>query len=178
MFPVYLLKYALKAIEHWRVIVIGLLIVFIVTLSWRLNNAKQALTKAKADHAAELAAIDLYNARLLAQYQETARVTTQSMQRRVDDANQKAEQKAADLRVLTDDLSDAQRLLNKAIAARSFKRDADIASGTPVAATDTNGALLSDCAARYSDLAVKADGHVIDVQRLLDAWPVDSEEAQ
>ena len=96
----------------------------------------------------------------------------------MDDANQKAEQKAADLRVLTDDLSDAQRMLNKAIAARSFKRDADIASGSPVAATDTNGVLLSECAARYSELAVMADGHVIDVQRLLDAWPVDSEEAQ
>ena len=159
-------------------ILFALLIALVLLLSWRLDNSQQALSKAKSDHAAELQAIDLNNARLLAQYQETARVKTQSWQRRVDDANQKAEQKAADLRVLTDDLSDAQRLLNKAIAARSFKRDADIASGTPVAATDTNGALLSDCAARYSELAVKADGHVIDVQRLLDAWPVDSEEAQ
>ena len=172
MIPVYLLKWVLKSIEHWRVIVIGLLIVLIMTLSWRFNNAKQALADAKASHAAELATIDLYNARLLTQYQETARVKTQSMQRRVDDANQKAEQKAADLRVLTDDLSDAQRLLNKAIAARSFKRDADISSTTTDQTADPAGAVLTDCAGEYAELAKIADGHAIDVQRLLDAWPV------
>lgn len=151
-------------------------VLFFKTL--QLNNCSKSLAKAKADHAAVISDLELQQAKLLAQYQETARVKTQTWQRRVDDANQKAEQKAADLRVLTDDLSDAQRMLNKAIAARSFKRDADIASGSPVAATDTNGVLLSECAARYSELAVMADGHVIDVQRLLDAWPVDSEEAQ
>lgn len=38
--------------------------------------------------------------------------------------------------------------------------------------TATLSALLSDCAGMAGEIAGKADGHVIDLQRLSEAWPV------
>lgn len=36
---------------------------------------------------------------------------------------------------------------------------------------DTVIAVLSECQARYGEMAAAADGHAIDVQTLMDAWP-------
>lgn len=49
-----------------------------------------------------------------------------------------------------------------------------LAGATASAATERAaavGAVLQQCAARYSDLAAKADRHVNDIRTLIEAWP-------
>jgi hypothetical protein len=53
------------------------------------------------------------------------------------------------------------------VVARAANASLDACS---VAATTTGG-LLHQCAARYSELADKAQGHVSDVRTLVEAWP-------
>ena len=170
-------------------ILFALLIALVLLLSWRLDNAHQALTKAKASHAAELAAIDLNNARLLAQYQESARVKTQSMQRRVDDAQLQKTETLKKMAQLEAEFDDTKRRLNTSIGL--LKQDAAtsrarLSTLTQSAAADFGAACyailgdLGEGGERLSqvggDIAAKAGIHAADAVEGRDGWPVDSED--
>jgi len=39
--------------------------------------------------------------------------------------------------------------------------------------TNTNNDILQDCITEYRTVAEKADGHAVDVERLMEAWPTE-----
>ena len=102
---------------------------------------------------------------LEAQYAETVRY-----QRKADEAAKNAAARVRTLAADRDILFGTVDGLRSDIATIA----AGYTSATEQARADnaaTIGSVLSDCAGEVGELAVKADGHVIDIRRLHEQWP-------
>lgn len=111
--------------------------------------------------------IQAQHARALADAEAKAQAETVALQELKDEAIRRANQRAIAQRNAADDARSELDRLRLDIAARDAQD-----SGSPGAhAAATARALLSQCAARYSELAAKADRHASDAVTLHDSWP-------
>lgn len=116
---------------------------------WRIDRLQAQHTQALSDARAQ------------------AEARTAELQETKDEAIRRANQRAIEQRSAADSARSELDRLRGDIAAR----DAASAGSPGADAAATARALLADCAARYSDLAAKADRHVNDAVTLRDAWP-------
>jgi hypothetical protein len=125
-------------------------------LAWQLQA--HDITKLKLEHTNERIAI-----------QRAARATIERTATAVIQAQNNAASRVAVHRLAAADARGAvERLRDELdVATRAANTSFDACT---VAAATTSG-LLHQCAARYSELADKAQGHVSDVRTLMEAWP-------
>lgn len=102
---------------------------------------------------------------LEAQYAETVRY-----QRKADEAAKNAAARVRNLAADRDILRGAVERLRGDLAENSA-RYAEATEQARANHTATVSSVLSDCAGEVGELAVKADGHVIDIRRLHEQWP-------
>ena len=102
---------------------------------------------------------------LEAQYAETVRY-----QRKADEAAKNAAARVRNLAADRDILRGAVERLRGDLAENSA-RYAEATEQARANHTATVGAVLADCAGEIGELAVKSDGHVIDIRRLHEQWP-------
>ena len=94
------------------------------------------------------------------------------LNKKLTEAKNAAEKRNADLLAEKRSLDTALGSLRDATGqARSAFRLSGPATTASFGATDTVLDLLDRCADRYSSLAAKADGHVSDIQTLIQSWP-------
>lgn len=122
--------------------------------TWEVQGKR--IERLQAQHAQALA-----DARAQAEARATA------LQETKDEAIRRANQRAIAQQNAADSARSELDRLRDDIAARDAKD-----AGSPGAdAAATARALLNQCAARYSELAAKADRHANDAVTLRDAWP-------
>jgi hypothetical protein len=102
---------------------------------------------------------------LEAQYADTIR-----LQKKAEDAQAKAAVRIRTLAADRDILRGAVDGLRGDLAENSA-RYAEATEQARANYTAAVGAVLADCAGEIGELAVKADGHVIDIRRLHEQWP-------
>lgn len=102
---------------------------------------------------------------LEAQYADTIR-----LQKKAEDAQAKAAVRIRNLAADRDILRGAVERLRGDLAENSA-RYAEATEQARANHTATVSSVLSDCAGEVGELAVKADGHVIDIRRLHEQWP-------
>ena len=102
---------------------------------------------------------------LEAQYAETVRY-----QQKADTAAKNAAARVRGLAADRDILRGAVERLRGDLAENS-SRYAEATEQARANYTAAVGAVLADCAGEIGELAVKADGHVIDIRRLHEQWP-------
>jgi hypothetical protein len=125
-------------------------------VAWNLQAHQ--ITKQELNHANERISI-----------QRAARATIERTSNAVIQAQNNAASRVAVHRLAAADARGAvERLRDELdVATRAANTSFDACT---VAAATTSG-LLHQCAARYSELADKAQGHVSDVRTLMEAWP-------
>ena len=102
---------------------------------------------------------------------EQAQAITTTLQKTKDDAIQQAQDRAKQNALA----AAAARRTADSLREQLASAHGDLASATHAACTEyarTASDLLGACAARYTDLAAAADGHLADSRLMRDAWPV------
>jgi len=119
---------------------------------------------------AKLAAVQTEYAQAQARAVEHAHAETLRYQHQADTAAKNAAKRVRTLAAYRDILRWSVDGLRGDLA----ENPANYAEATEQARADYTAAVsavLSDCAGEVGDLAVKADGHVIDIRRLHEQWP-------
>lgn len=111
--------------------------------------------------------IKAQHAQALADARTSAEAKAAALQETKDEAIRRANQRAIAQQNAADSARSELDRLRLDIAAR----DAATAGSPGADAAATARALLAQCAARYSELAAKADRHANDAVTLRDAWP-------
>jgi hypothetical protein len=113
-------------------------------------------------------AMQAEQARLALKAIEAAQAETTKLQEVKDEALRRANQRASQNQLAADGArSELDRLRDTIAASDSAQPSCPARVDTAPAAR----ALLAECAARYQDLARKADGHASDAMTLQQAWP-------
>lgn len=119
---------------------------------------------------ARIARIKMQHAEAQAQATAKALATTAQMQKDKDDAIQQAQERAQqNAAAAAAARRTADSLRTQLASANSHLANATHATCTQYASTAAE--LLGQCAARYSDVAAAADGHLADVRLMQEAWP-------
>ena len=153
-------------LQHWKAVLLGLLLVFIFALLAALNAKNSKIAKLQAEHARyiEQSELTLLKANIV------SKTIAEKYQAKLAEANQNAivQIKAAN------DAADSARDAVTSLRKQTNTANAKLPTATNEAAIDyaiACGTVLDDLAKTGGAIAAKADGHAIDAERSIKAWP-------
>ncbi len=155
--------------KFYKYIILGLMIfifgyVFYAnSLVGKLENAEKVKTKAVAD------AVKPYQD-ALDQAEEEKATIMQTWSAKIIEVEQNAIKQIQTANIDARNAQFSADSMSKQLS-EANKRLSSAPKQTIINYATTNSELLESCATEYRILAEKADGHVIDVERLSDAWP-------
>lgn len=155
--------------KFYKYIILGLMIfifgyVFYANfLAGKLANAETVKTKAVAD------AVKPYQD-ALDQAEEEKATIMQTWSAKIIEVEQNAIKQIQAANIDARNAQFSADGMSKQLS-EANKRLSSASKQTIINYATTNSELLESCATEYRILAEKADGHVIDVERLSDAWP-------
>lgn len=153
-------------LQHWKAVLLGLLLVFIFSLLVALNAKNGKIAKLQAEHAQYIEQSEL----ALLKANIVSKTVAEKYQAKLAEANQNAivQIKAAN------DAADSARDAVTSLRKQTNTANAKLPAATSEAAVDyaiACGVVLDTMAEAGGAIAAKADGHAIDAERSIKAWP-------
>lgn len=135
--------------------------------AWQVQGMRygEQIADLKLEHAEAVASSAKSALKLTEHYRENADAAVKKAEARAAQNKRDADRLRTELDGLRGDLADVPERI------RSASREAV----DQYAATAT--VVFGECAARYSDMAEKAQGHASDVRTMMDAWPTNDNQA-
>ena len=153
-------------LQYWKVVLLGLLLVFIFALLAALNAKNGKIAKLQAEHAQYIEQSEL----ALLKANIVSKTIAEKYQAKLAEANQNAITQIKAANDAANSARDAVTSLRKQTANASAK----LPTATNEAAIDyaiACGAVLDTMAEAGGRISAKADGHAIDAERLSESWP-------
>lgn len=158
--------------KRWTLILV--LLIYGVFQTWQSNSLTGDLSKTKADCRTKVQqevdkAVKPYQDAITKSKEQKA-ITEKAWSDKYIEVEQNAIKKIQDANAAARRADLAASGLSKQLS-EANKRLSTASHQTIVEYTITNSELLEACTAEYRSMAEKADGHAIDVERLMEAWP-------
>lgn len=153
-------------LQHWKAVLLGLLLVFIFSLLVALNAKNGKIAKLQVEHAQyiEQSELTLLKANIV------SKTIAEKYQAKLAEANQNAITQIKAANDAANSARDAVTSLRKQTANASTKLPT-ATSETAIDYAIACGAVLDDLAEAGGRISAKADDHAIDAKRLSESWP-------
>ena len=153
--------------KRWTLIIV--LLIYALFQTWQSNSLTGDLNKAKANCDVRVAEAIAPYEDAITKAKEQKAITEKAWSDKYIEVEQNAIKKIQDANAAARSADLAASGLSKQLS-EANKRLSTAPHQTIIEYTVTNSELLEACTAEYRNMAEKADGHAIDVERLSEVW--------